>query len=300
MAKASDISGKVLVGLSPEEWVRWATGVTDATGCELLSGEFQTLSRATDALVKVSHSSAGTFLVLFELQTIYRRTMPRRLRAYAGLAEEAYQLPVYPVLVNFLPYSKEIPTRYESNFLGLVARQDYRVINLWEVLAEDAFSQHLTSLLPLVPLMRDGNTEAMALRAQVQLSHSVEWQGSERLGDALTALNIFASLVLDPRIVARVLGGDMETLIRTPFYQEVLRQGRVEGRVEGRQEGIQLGIQRVIFHHWERRFGAVSEDLRAKIEALPIEKAEELADVLLDSQDVSEARAWLEQNEATH
>ncbi|MBR8837805.1 MAG: hypothetical protein DSM106950_28310, partial [Stigonema ocellatum SAG 48.90 = DSM 106950] len=33
------------------------------------------------------------------------------------------------------------PTRYESNFAGLQARQDYRVINLWEVDVEIAFQQ---------------------------------------------------------------------------------------------------------------------------------------------------------------
>lgn len=35
----------------------------------------------------------------------------------------------------------EIPTRYESEFAGLQARQDYRVINLWEVDVEIAFSE---------------------------------------------------------------------------------------------------------------------------------------------------------------
>ena len=68
--------------------------------------------------------------------------MPKRMRAYAALAEEKYKLPTYPVLVNILKESDaEIPTRYESNFAGLQARQDYRVINLWSVDVEIAFQQ---------------------------------------------------------------------------------------------------------------------------------------------------------------
>ncbi len=60
--------------------------------------------------------------------------MPRRMRAYVALAEEKYKLPTYPVLVNILQEGNaEIPTRYESELAGIIARQDYRVINFWEV-----------------------------------------------------------------------------------------------------------------------------------------------------------------------
>ena len=60
--------------------------------------------------------------------------MPRRIRAYAALAEEKYELPTYPVLINILQTSDvEIPTSFTSNIAGLKAIQDYRVINLWEV-----------------------------------------------------------------------------------------------------------------------------------------------------------------------
>jgi hypothetical protein len=56
-------------------------------------------------------------------------------QAYAGLAAEKYGLPTYPVLINVLPPSSTttIRDRYEASFMGLQVRQDYRVINLWEV-----------------------------------------------------------------------------------------------------------------------------------------------------------------------
>jgi predicted transposase YdaD len=57
--------------------------------------------------------------------------MPKRMRVYASLAEEKYNLPTYPVLVNILKESdREIPTLYQSEFAGLRAIQDYRVINM--------------------------------------------------------------------------------------------------------------------------------------------------------------------------
>ncbi|HEX8999105.1 MAG TPA: hypothetical protein VGB07_04330, partial [Blastocatellia bacterium] len=65
--------------------------------------------------------------------------MPKRVRAYSALAEEKFDLPVYPVVVNILPPGPEtvLSTAYDAEFLGLRARQDFRVINLWEVDAEE-------------------------------------------------------------------------------------------------------------------------------------------------------------------
>ncbi len=48
--------------------------------------------------------------------------MPRRMRAYVALAEEKYNLPTYPVLINILKASDaEIPTSYALNIAGLRA-----------------------------------------------------------------------------------------------------------------------------------------------------------------------------------
>ncbi len=61
------------------------------------------------------------------------------------LAEEKYDLPTFIVLINILKESNAaIPDRYESNCEGLYARQDYRVINLWEVEVEVVFAQTFT------------------------------------------------------------------------------------------------------------------------------------------------------------
>jgi predicted transposase YdaD len=66
------------------------------------------------------------FLVLNELQLRYNNKMPRRMRAYAALAEEKYQLPTYPVLINILPPGNEtgIINSYQGQCQGLQARQD--------------------------------------------------------------------------------------------------------------------------------------------------------------------------------
>ncbi|MBO1351236.1 MAG: Rpn family recombination-promoting nuclease/putative transposase [Hormoscilla sp. GUM202] len=94
--------------------------------------------------------------------------MPRRVRAYTALAEEKYQIPVYPVLINILKRGENpapIPTCYSSQFRNVRAYQDYRVINLWEVDVDLVFQQPLPSLLPFVPILKDGGKEATVRQA---------------------------------------------------------------------------------------------------------------------------------------
>ena len=301
MAKIADISSKTIIALSPRDWVRWATGLNEVAECTLDSTEFQALSRATDVLVRVSDSAIGPFLALFEVQTHYKLEMPVRIRAYAGLAQEAYGLPVYPVLINIMPYGKPIPTRFESNLLGLVARQDYRVINLWEVPAETIFDQSLTALLPFAPVMQGGNTELMLLRAQAELANDVQLRESGRLEDALSALTIFATFAFDLAAVQRLLGGNMEALLATPFYQDVLRQGQATGLQQGLQQGISQGLQQGRHEAVERmlalllsqKFGGLNEATQARLKDLELEQAETLIVNLNNLHSLADLQDWL-------
>ena len=48
------------------------------------------ISRESDVLIRVESPLDGEFLVLTQLQLRYNSKMPRRMRAYASLAEEKY------------------------------------------------------------------------------------------------------------------------------------------------------------------------------------------------------------------
>lgn len=102
MPKVADIGSKRLISLAPDAWVQWVTQRPDIQASAILASEFQWVSRESDVLVKATSPQHGEFLVLNELQLRYTPNMPRRMRVYAALAEEKYNLPVYPVLVNIL------------------------------------------------------------------------------------------------------------------------------------------------------------------------------------------------------
>jgi predicted transposase YdaD len=156
------------------------------------------------------------------------------MRAYSGLAEEKYKLPTYPVLINILKTSEaEIPTRYESNIAGLQVRQDYRVINLWEVDFRIALEQPLPSLLPFVPILKGGEDESI-IREALRLL-----QADEQLSQLETVLAFFATFVLDSALVQEIMRWDMAVLRESPWYEEILQRGKREERLSS----IELSLE---------------------------------------------------------
>ncbi|OCQ98807.1 hypothetical protein BCD64_22395 [Nostoc sp. MBR 210] len=276
MAKAADTGSKRLISLAPNAWAQWVTQLPDVVAQEILSAEFQWISRETDVLIKAYSESCGDFLILNELQLRYPKNMPLRMRAYAALAEEKYQLPIYPVLINILPPPSTITvvSSYQSEFLGLRVIQDYHVINLWEVDAEIVFSQPLPSLLPFVPILRGGAETSFVQRALQQLRTSEQFNQLEPL------LAFFASFVLDIPLVQQIMRWDMTVLRESPWYQEILTEGLQQGLQQGVQQGIQQGLQqgarRQLIQVLQLRFGAIPQEVQDRLEDQSIEQLENL------------------------
>ncbi|MDB9375403.1 Rpn family recombination-promoting nuclease/putative transposase [Nodularia sphaerocarpa] len=242
MTKSADVSTKRLISLAPDNWVKWVTQIPDITAQEIVNSEFQWISRESDVLIRAKSPQYGNFLVLNELQLRPTLDMPRRMRAYAALAEEKYKLLTYPVLINILKTTNaEISTTYESNIAGLRAIQDYRVINLWEVDVNIAFEQPLPSLLPFVPILKGGENES-TIREALQILRA-----DEQFNQLETVLAFFATFVLDSALVQEIMRWDMAVLRESPWYKEIEQRG-VE---QGRREELFLSIEMLL----EMKFG---------------------------------------------
>jgi predicted transposase YdaD len=294
--KVADIGGKRLINLAPDTWVKWVTQFPDVIAREILDSEFQWVSRQNDVLLKAFSPEHGEFLVLNELQLRYKNTMPLRMRAYTGLAEEKFNLPVYPVLINILQPAPSVIVcdRYETNFLGIQARQDYRVINLWEVDASIVFDQSISTLLPFVPVLQGGGDPEVVQRA-VQLLRL-----DESLSELEPLLGFFASFVLDTELVSQILRWDMAVLRESPWYQEIRQEGRQEalqeGEVKGRQEGALGEAQALILRQLTRRIGSVAPEMRSQVQALSLAQLESLGEALLDFAEAGDLERWLREN----
>nr|WP_199329352.1 DUF4351 domain-containing protein [Leptolyngbya sp. FACHB-1624] len=265
--------------MAPTAWVQWVTQQPDVIAQGILGSDFQWVSRENDVLVKAYSPTQGEFLILNELQLRYNDKLPVRMRAYAALAEEKYSLPTYPVLINILPPASTVTilNRYESNFMGLAVRQDYHVINLWEVEATIVFEQSLNALLPFVPVLKNGGETTVVQRALNQLRRD------EQLVELESLLAFFASFVMSSEVVRQIMRWDMAVLRESPWYQEILREG------EQRERSL-------ILKQLTRRVGAPSPELTAQVEALSIEQLEALGEALLDFTQIEDLTAWLDHN----
>ncbi|MCB0091167.1 MAG: Rpn family recombination-promoting nuclease/putative transposase [Caldilineaceae bacterium] len=279
MAKAVDIGSKRLVSLAPAAWARWLTGDESIKSVELLSGEFQWVSRANDVLIKVESVQHGVFLVANEMQLKPDKFILRRLRAYASLAEERYGLLVYPVVVNILPRGAEWvqETSYHSELLGLTAHQDVRVINLWEVDANSVFEQELMTLLPFTPILY-GGSDPLKIGKAVSLLRE-----QEDIHELEPLLAFFASFVLDTQLVRNIMRWDMTILRESPWYAEILKEGLAEGRDLGYKQGIEQGEAEMIVRLLALRFGECEPELANRIMRLKGFQLALLAEPILKS-----------------
>ncbi|NJO06361.1 MAG: Rpn family recombination-promoting nuclease/putative transposase [Chloroflexaceae bacterium] len=264
MAKTADIGSKRLISLAPDVWVQWVTQRPDVTSRAVFSSEFQWISRESDVLIHAHSPAMGDFLVLNEIQLRYNAGMPRRMQAYAALAEERYNLPAYPVLVNILQPAAGVPVteRHEQTFMGLQSRRDYRVINLWEIDAAMVVQQPLPTLLPFVPVLRGGNSEATVRQALTLL------RADEELRDLESLLAFFARFVLNSNVIQQIMRWDMTILRESPWYAEILEEGRKEGRTEERRHGLQQVLS--------IRFGSVPPALMPRLAQLGSNDLEQL------------------------
>ncbi|MFN6482612.1 MULTISPECIES: Rpn family recombination-promoting nuclease/putative transposase [unclassified Nostoc] len=273
MNKAVDVSTKKLISLAPNNWAKWVTGIPDIVTGEILNTEFQWISRQSDVVIQAESPQYGKFLILNELQLRHTSEMPRRMRAYAALAEEKYKLQTYPVLINILKISNsQIPTSFASNFIGLRAIQDYRVINLWEVDVNIAFETPLPSLLPFVPILKGGENESTIREALRML------RADEQLNQLETVLAFFATFVLESALVQEIMRWDMTVLRESPWYQEILREGLARGQAEGEARGQVRGIISSIETSLEAKFGRAGLELMSQISQ--ISDLEQLKEIL--------------------
>ena len=162
--------------------------------------------------------------------------------------------------------------------MGLQARQDYKVINLWEVDVEIAFTESLAALLPLAPVMKGGKDETLLRRATVAL------EAEERFSDLQQLLGIFATFVFGVDLVERVMSLQAEALRASP-WADVFKQ---EGEQKGEQKGKQKEALRMLNILLQGRFGDVSESVQAALHLLSTDKLEELAKLFLQSNSLDE------------
>ncbi len=279
----ADIGGKRVLGEAPETGVRWLLKDPSLEVKAALTEEFQFVLRHSDELLLVEGES-GSFLVLTELQLHRDPKMGLRMRAYAGLAEQRYELPVYPVVMVLLPPGdgNSGVACYHGEFMGLVAHQDYRVVEAWGLEAREVLEREVLALVPYVPLM--AGADESTVRAGVELLRR------RGMGEEMeVVLALFASFVMDAEQVRRIVRWDMAVLRESPWYQEILQEGERKGWQEGQQEEARQGILRLLQVRFDLSSATVKE-LARRLQS--IAELPRLRELLVDAAQVENVEAF--------
>jgi predicted transposase YdaD len=96
---------------------------------------------------------------------------------------------------------------------------------------------------------------------------------------------------LTPEEIMVIAGIPTDQLLHTRAAQDLLDRGRQEGEARGRAtEAASVTLRQL-----NRRCGPLSEATTARIQALPLEQLEALAEALLDFSGSADLAAWLEE-----
>ncbi|QNI78231.1 hypothetical protein SynRS9909_00216 [Synechococcus sp. RS9909] len=145
-----------------------------------------------------------------------------------------------------------------------------------------------------VPLLQ--RLLALLLEPERELPSSSEELRQAATGSALESdLDDVIAAILITRFPSRsipevcAMGGiTVEDFTHSRIYQEIAGIGRQEGR--------QQGEAAVTLRQLSRRCGPLSEATTARIQSLPLEQLETLAEALLDFQGADDLAAWLSSN----
>ena len=177
-------------------------------------------------------------------------------------------------------------------------------LNLGPTKALRVFLEQQVRWLSLEELSREPDLDPLLNLLTLPTRPKNELEGSTR---QILASRPDLSTVVLPMLVQRfpelteeqimvIAGIPREEIRHTRAVQDWLAEGRQEGLQEGRQEGRQEGEAAVTLRQLARRCGPLSEATTARIQSLPLEQLESLAEALLDFQGADDLTTWLAAN----
>ena len=93
--------------------------------------------------------------------------------------------------------------------------------------------------------------------------------------------------------ICEMVGITLDDFTKSRAYQEIFGLGEAQGEARGQARGEARGETKVTLRLLNRRCGSLSDATTARIQALPLEQLEALAEALLDFTGPADLDAWL-------
>jgi predicted transposase/invertase (TIGR01784 family) len=181
--------------------------------------------------------------------------------------------------VAIFPNRNTEPQRF-LHYSELFASDRLKVVYLNEIEAESPY-------IGLIKLIITPEDRVIAPARELVLKHR---QVSGLLEFVETILAYKLKHLTREEIEAMFTLGDLkQTRVYQDAYREAYREALQVGENRGRQEGELRTILRIL----SRKFGTLSPQLISQVSSLPIERLDDLADAILDMQNLDDLVRWL-------
>ena len=207
---------------------------------------------------------------------------------YFAKLHQEYLLPIYPVVI----FSFDKPQRPESTNYK-VSLANLEVLNF-------NFTSIQLNQLSWRDFLNQQNPIAAALMAKMKI------QPIDRPKVKAECLRLLATLKLDPART-RLISGFVDTYLTLNVTEEQTFQTELDRMGLNKEEkvmeivtswmrtGMRNEAEKLVLRQLNRRFGPIEAELEQQIQALSIDRVEDLSDALLDFSDRSQLVIWLEQ-----
>ena len=255
-----DIAAKVLIEACRDEIIRHLLGLTfqESKLVDPLPQETVSVKRS-DFPILITDAVGGRRLVVLEIQTLWRKTVPLHLIDYRVRHLLNHEVDAVTTCVILLRPSPSASDFYEDDEL----RFRFQLIKIYEMDARTVVEEGPVCMLPFVPLMKNGNefTEAAD-----ELIYGSEWSRPVK-ADMLTSMAILSGLVSSDA-PAKLIARRRDIMIESAAYDII------------KNEGVRQGLKDSLATILRVKFGAEGAALQAQIEA--IEDVEHLRSAIED------------------
>ncbi len=254
--KPWDDSLRKLVRANPQSFVRWLLG--EAQFIKELPDKLKSWKLEVDALLQTTFDGQEMLLHI-EFQTYNDSDMDERLLRYNVLIRGEYHLPVLSCVIYLLRDGNipKSPLRWTVPTGQKVLDFYFGSIELGELSPEELLHMDQPGLFPLLPLTKGGARREVVdtMFTGLQTSGQTELM---TIGSTLASLIFSKENAGDLEWLHRRLHQMNNILRESPFYQEILKEGREEGLEEGFEEGLEKGLEKGL---QEGKLGALREVL---------------------------------------
>lgn len=250
--KSWDDSLKNLVDANPQAFVAWLFGKGEFKG--KLPYQLKNWRLEVDALLKVEVEDEEMLLEI-EFQTYHDSDMAERLLRYNVLARSEYKLPVLSVVIYLLKDGNvpKSPLIWKISTGEKVLEFHFESIELGDISPAELISIGQPGLLPLLPLTKDGANRKVinTMFSELEDAGKVELIP---IGGTLASYIFSKKDTDDLEWLQRRLRSMHDIIRESPYYQEILKEGREEGLEEGIEKGKLEALRETVIDIVVERF----------------------------------------------